>query len=286
MSITVMAAVANTLLLPLMRINPHPLLSSLATSKVSRGTSRWYFFRQGEESAQGNIPGSVGVHFSDQRVLKRFNLGIFERWQGCILDPEFGLRGGQGELINSLVANRSGVSSPKLCAAYFDFLRGSLTLISEKLSHCSTLWQEIQAKDTSCHHALIANTFSLLLDTLRKGVYHADPNASNVMCSENHAQWYLIDFECVLAVNCELSLALALQAGSLWDWRIQPYVEHAPYRKWLEEFLAANFPVDATQDALKWFDQYSLTRPNKEARRQRLRIAGGGKSDIRSLIQR
>lgn len=228
------------------------------------------------------VCGRKGVVMSGQYVFKIFEFPLLERLLGCELDACRGLTGGQGELVNSLAANGRSVASPLMCAAVLDFLRGRIVLVMERLSSCRTL-EDILHESTCDHAGLFFRVFSVLLKALECGIYHADPNSSNILFSSG-GEGYLIDFECSLPLGCDFPRALALQVSSLWDWRMRDVVSRDEIRAWLLSFMQTRFCVSGVSDAIALFDVYTLNRPGRTLRSERLAMASAGKPDIRCLL--
>lgn len=272
-----------------MRVDLHATFKGEAVAVDKQGLSRWYFFTERLDSVAmktaRHASAVLGVQLSEAYVFKSFRLPWLERLLGCRLHAERGFEGGQGELLNSLIANKLGVPSPLAHAAYFDAWRGRLVLVTERLVSCRTLHDCFQ--DAGCdRRVLLRGAFSLLLESLGRGLYHADPNASNIMLNDLGDNWFLIDFECCIPLACQESQALALQASSLWDWRVQPLVTREAYREWLMEFMLGRFSAQDVQRGMEWFDRYSLQRPDRQARKRRLQLVSGGCSDIRKTLVR
>lgn len=230
-------------------------------------------------------PGECAIVFSGRHVLKSFRLSLPDRLFGCRLDQHHGLLGGWGELVNTLTANRLGIPSPRLLGSWMNIVSGQLVLATENLVACTNLAEELGREHTEAElHRLFGSAFTLLTEALAHGLYHVDPNASNIMLDKDARNWFLIDFEQALPLGCKPETAFSLQAAALFDWRIQPRLDRNKYREWVVDHLKNEFGNLDFAKSLALFDEYTATRPNRSARQKRLLIASGGKPDIRPLL--
>lgn len=270
-----------------MRVDPWPFLQRYEFECEAVASGRWAFLRSDVDrtlirrqvlASQPRQP----VQLLDSLVLKSFPLSLSERLFGTRLDSFCGLQGGGGELLNTLLANRLGVPAHQLLAVYQQAWHGDLVLVFSRLQGCIPLVEALH--DSPQREFLLWQTFALLHAALRCGCYHADANASNILCNETLQHFSLIDFECMLPLGCAPGLALALQASSLYDWRLRDLLPLSEYRQLLQQYLFEQVEGVDLKQALTAFDQYSTERPGREARRHRLQLAAGGNADVRRLF--
>lgn len=261
-------------------------LKVYAMDTVHAGGVKWLVFDDGFYVVDGFanfcLEGFNGkVLIGKDVIFKRYVPSVSDFFGWARIDKYLGFQGGYAEALNTLVANRCGVPSHSLLAVGRLGWKGEIVLaFSRLLGYASADRMLVEGNRAG----IISGVFDLFSYALEKGVYHVDPNSSNVMISSASMKFKFIDFECALPLSCPVRQAFLMQAASFFDWRVRGLVGEDEYRELLILHLAKLDPSPEGTHDLSWFDRYNLPHVGRELRQERLIAAGGGYPDMSKLL--
>src|ERR1043166_4383644 len=229
-------------------------------------------------------PGSVaGGNF----FVKHHRPKGWSDWRcGLQHDDECGLLGGNGEAVNTLAANLLGAPSHKLFAHARNMASGRTWCVFERLAEMQSLESFIQSAGNSVAAGpLFTQVAAALVEGLKCGLFHGDPNASNVFV-DGRGRVKLIDYAITVNLSATVGRGLALQFSKMWDERLKPIFSYDEFREIVRAQLKLfGNPADLELDFSR-FVHYSQTRNNWARRMERLKEASGGNPDFSLRLER
>lgn len=261
-------------------------LQLYAMDTVHTGHVKWLVFDDRFHAVDGlsgfGLDGfDSKVQIGKDVVFKRYSPSVSD-FSGWVKNDKYlGFQGGYAEALNTLVANRRSVPSHSLLALGRVGWKGEIVLAFSRLLGFASADQILVEGNRP---EIISGVFNLFSKALEKGIYHVDPNSSNVMISLASMEFKFIDFECVLPCSCPARQAFLMQAASFYDWRVRDLVGENEYKELLLLHLAKLDPSSDGEPDLSWFDRYNLPHVGRVLRQERLVAAGGEYPDMSKLL--
>ena len=229
------------------------------------------------------VPGCFAV---DGYFVKHHRVFSLRDWR-CGLHPDraSGLLGGYGEAINTLAANLLGSPSHKLLAHARNNLSGRAWIVFQKLPEMQSLESFLLASGASPAATQgLEQVATTLCDSLRRGLYHGDTNASNVFINPARGEVKLIDHAIFLNLNATVGVGLALQFSKMWDKRIKPVFSYEQFCEIVRAQLLKHGGAAELEKNFARFTHYSATRNSRARRLERLLEASGGQPDFSARL--
>ena len=230
-----------------------------------------------ELARRQNTPGSAAV--GDFFVKHQRVISLSDWRRGLQRDQASGLLGGYAEAINTLAANLLGLPSHQLLGHARNVVSGRSWAVFGRLFDMQSLESFLASAGASpAAEEGLAHVAAALTDSLQRGLYHGDTNASNIFLGQR-GRVRLIDHAITLNLAVPVGWGLALQFSKMWDKRIKGVFEYPQFCEIVRRQLMTFGEPAGLEKNFARFRHYSETRNSRARRLERLLEASGGNPD-------
>ena len=216
------------------------------------------------------------VMIHDSFVIKSDRRNMKRRFKESFLNLDNKLKGHQGlfgEAYNTLIANRRGMPSHRILGISFHYSSCRAVIVYERLMIPSL--NQLILDNPQDINSYLLRSFDFFKKSLSYGIFHGDVNVNNIfMCSDSFTG-VLIDFELVLALNCDLKKALVLQIATMRNQLLRSLISDADFKELALSYIVVN---DEDRELLTLFETYYKEKLSRKERHSKLNIILGVKA--------